>query len=230
MTPVKLSILIPAYNERQTISKLIGKLLEIKLEKEIIVIDDGSTDGTSEMLCRMPEAGVLLIRHPKNQGKGAAIRTGLAHVTGDIVVIQDADLDQDYGVIYELLGPILTGGAQMVYGSRFLKMRPKMKAANYAANRFLSFLTGFLYRAKVTDVETCFKAFSAGMLKSLGLKSNGFEFEIEVTAKALKRGFVLQEVPIKQEWYQENHHDSKKLNWTDGVKAVIALFRYRFRD
>ena len=224
----KLSILIPIYNESQTIRKLLEKILLIQQEKEIVVVDDGSTDGTRKILDSFRHPEVQIIRHPENQGKGAAVRTGLARCSGGIVVIQDGDLDQDLNVIYQLVQPVLNDGAQMVYGSRFLTQRPKMKLANFWANRFLSFLTRFLYRAQITDVETCFKAFRADLIKSIPLEGNGFEFEVEVTAKALKKGFKIKEVPIKQEWYEENYHDSKKLNWTDGVKAVFTLLKYRF--
>lgn len=226
----KLSILIPVYNEWKTIKELLHELLALELDKEIIVVDDGSSDGTSEILQSISDPRIQRVRHAVNKGKGAAIRTGLLHCTGDIIAIQDADLDQDLSVIYQLLQPIFTDGARMVYGSRFLGERPKMKWANFLANHLLSFLTRFLYRSQISDVETCFKVFKADVIKSIPLEADGFEFEIEVTAKALKRGVPIREVPIKQEWYEENYHDSKKLGWLDGVKALIALFKYRFGD
>ncbi len=224
----KLSIVVPIYNESQTIGKLLEKIVEIQQEKEILVVDDGSTDGTREILDSIRHPEIRIFRHSENRGKGAAVRTGFANCSGEIVVIQDADLDQDLNIIYQLVQPVLSDGAQMVYGSRFLDGRPKMKWVNYWANKFLSFLTRFLYGSKITDVETCFKVFRADVLRNIALEGNGFEFEVEVTAKALKKGFKIHEVPIKREWYEENHHDSKKLNWTDGVKAVIALLKYRF--
>lgn len=226
MSP-KLSIVVPIYNESQTIRNLLNKILQIQQEKEIIVVDDGSTDETPKILASFKHSDVQVLRHPLNRGKGAAVRTGLSHCTGGIVVIQDADLDQDHDVIYQLVKPVLNDGAQMVYGSRFLGERPRMKQANFFANKFLSFLTRFLYQADITDVETCFKAFRADVIQSIALEGNGFEFEVEITAKALKKGFKIKEVPIKQEWYEENYHESKKLHWTDGVKAVITLLKYR---
>lgn len=226
----KLSILIPVYNEWRTIRQLLEKLVALKREKEIIVLDDGSSDGTKEILNSISHPQIKIFRHPANRGKGAAIRTALAQCTGDIVLIQDADLNQDPKVIDRLVEPFLEDGVKLVYGSRFLAQRPKMKWTNYWANRFLTFLTNFLYRTKISDVETCFKAFRSEVIKSIPLETEGFEFEVEVTAKVLRKGFPIKEVPIKQEWYLENYHDSKKLNWLDGVKAIVTLFKYRFED
>ncbi len=226
----KLSILIPVYNEWKTIQELLTKLLELRVEKEIIVVDDGSNDGTGEILNSTAHPLIRVFKHPVNRGKGAAIRTGLSHCTGDIIIIQDADLDQDLNLLYQLIRPIVQDGARIVYGSRFLAERPKMKWTNYLANHFLSFLTRFLYRAKVTDVETCFKAFAADVIKSIPLETDGFEFEVEITAKVLKQSLEIREVPIRQEWYQENHHKITKLTWVDGVKAIATLMRYRFKE
>ena len=225
----KLSIIIPVYNEWRTIRELLSKLLDLQLEKEILIVDDGSNDGTSEILDSISDARIRLFRHSANRGKGAAIRTGLERARGDIVIIQDADLEQDPEDIYKLVQPILTGGAEVVYGSRFLGQRPRMKRLNYWANRFLSRFTNLLYQSKITDLETCYKVFKAEVIKSLTLESDGFEFEPEVTAKLLKKGYVIHEVPIKEDWYHGYNNNSKKVTWQDGVKAVAALIKYRFR-
>ena len=187
----KLSILIPVYNEWKTIRELLEKLIDLKVEKEIIVVDDGSNDGTSEILDKISHPLIKRLRHPENRGKGAAIRTGLAHASGDLVIIQDADLEQDPNDIYQLIQPILKGEAKVVYGSRFLKERPKMNGPTYLANLFLSGLTRFLYSAHIPDLETCYKVFAADVIQSISLESNGFEFEPEITAKLLKRGYKI---------------------------------------
>ena len=226
--PPKLSILIPIYNEWKTIQELLDRVLELKFEKEILVVDDGSTDGTREILDRVRHPTIHIFRHAANQGKGAAIRTALAHCSGDIVIIQDADLEQDPNDIYELVKPILNHGAQVVYGSRFLHQRPLMHWTAYGANVFLSWLTNLLYGAKITDLETCYKVFSADLIKSIPLKSNGFEFEPEVTAKLLKKKIKIYEVPIKEDWYHGYNNNSKKVTWLDGMKAISTLVKYRF--
>lgn len=225
----KLSILIPVYNEWRTISELLNKLTALKLEKEIIIVDDGSNDGTTEILSSLAHPLIKVVRHPVNRGKGAAIRTGLAHCTGNMVIIQDADLEQDPEDIYQLVQPILKGGAEVVYGSRFLGQRPKMKRMTYWANRFLSALTSFLYGAKITDVETCYKVFKAELIQSLVLEGDGFEFEPEVTAKILRFGIRIHEVPIQEDWYHGYNNNSKKVTWFDGFKAIAVLLKYRFK-
>jgi glycosyltransferase involved in cell wall biosynthesis len=227
----KLSFIVPAYNEQRTLGPLLARLLELNLEKELIVVDDGSTDGTRDVLEAISHPAVRILRHQTNRGKGAAVRTALPHCSGDIVVLQDADIEQKLTVIYELIRPILTEGIPVVYGSRFLGGGPRMKWTNYLANRFLSFLTSRLYSARITDVEISFKVFRADVLRSiLPLESNGFEIEVEMTSKLLKKGIPIREVAIKEEWCKEHHHDSKKLSWTDGVKAVAALFKYRLNS
>lgn len=224
----KLSILIPVYNEWRTIRELLDKLIALKSEKEIIIVDDGSNDGTTEILSSISHPLIRVFRHPQNRGKGAAIKTALSHATGDMVIIQDADLEQDPEDIYQLVEPILKEGAEVVYGSRFLGQRPKMKWMTYWANRFLSFLASVLYGVKITDVETCYKVFKADLIKSLVLEGNGFEFEPEVTAKVLRRGIKIREVPIKEDWYQGYDNNSKKVTWLDGLKAIGTLVKYRF--
>ena len=229
MSP-KLSILVPIYNEWKTVQELLDRVLELKFEKEILVVDDGSTDGTREILDRIHHPSIRIFRHPANRGKGSAIRTALANSTGDIVIIQDADLEQDPNDIYELVKPIMTQGAQVVYGSRFLGQRPKMHWAAYAANVFLSRFTSFLYGAEITDLETCYKVFSAELIKNIPLTCRGFEFEPEVTAKILRKGIKIYEVPIKEDWYHGYYNNSKKVTWWDGAKAILTLIQYRFRN
>ena len=228
MSP-KLSILVPIYNEWKTIQELLDRILELKFEKEILVVDDGSTDGTREILDRLQHLAIRVFRHPDNRGKGAAIRTALSHCTGDIVIIQDADLEQDPNDIYELVKPIMIQGAQVVYGSRFLGQHPRMHWSAYWANVFLSRFTSFLYGAEITDLETCYKVFSAELIKNIPLKCRGFEFEPEVTAKLLRKGIKIHEVPIKEDWYHGYNNNSKKVTWWDGIKAILTLIQYRFQ-
>jgi len=230
MVGKKLSVIIPVYNEWRTICELLSRLLVLQLEMEIIVVDDGSSDGTSEILDSFHHPRVKLIRHPKNRGKGAAIRVALPHCSGDVVIIQDADLEQDPNDIYDIVKPIFEEGAQVVYGSRFLGQRPKMHWVAYLANIFLSRLTSFLFSRRVTDLETCYKAFTREVIQSLPLDSSGFEFEAEVTAKLLTRGIQIHEVPIKEDWYHGYRNNSKKVSWLDGVKAIFTLFKYRLTE
>ena len=225
----KLSIIIPVYNEWQTIRELLDKLLALNLEKEIIVVDDGSSDGTSEILASISYPLVRVFRHPKNRGKGAAIRTGLAYCTGDIIILQDADMEQVPEEIHKLIKPIINGKAQVVYGSRLMGKRPEMTFSAYLANVFLSGLTSLLYWTRISDVETAYKAFKKEVIQSIPIQSNGFEFETEITAKILKKGIPIQEIPVKMDWFRGYNNNTKKVTWVDGVKAILALIQYRFR-
>lgn len=224
----KLSILIPIYNEWKTIQQLLNKLLELRLEKEIIVVDDGSTDGTREILGRVHHPLIRILHHPANCGKGAAIRTALGHATGELVIIQDADLEQDPEDIYKLVEPFMQDGVHVVYGSRFLGQRPRMKWNAYVANVLISAFASLLFGRWITDVETCYKVFRADLIKAIPIEANGFEFEPEITAKLLKRGHKIREIPIKEDWYRGYDNNSKKVTWKDGVKAFSTLWRYRF--
>ncbi len=227
----KLSILIPVYNEWKTIGKLLQKLLVLEVEKEIIVVDDGSSDGTGRILEGYAKNPLIqIIRHASNKGKGSAIRTGLQYCSGDMVIIQDADLEQDPDDIYKLIEPMIKHGAKVVYGSRFLNQRPKMNGPTYLANIFLSRFTSLLFNTRITDLETCYKLFRVDVIKGLRLKARGFEFEPEVTAKLLKKGFLIHEVPIREDWYHGYNNNSKKVTWRDGVKAIFTLIKYRFTD
>ncbi|MBT7169853.1 glycosyltransferase family 2 protein [Candidatus Woesearchaeota archaeon] len=225
---VKLSIIIPVYNEKETIKEIIKQVSEVKIPKEIILIDDHSTDGTREILeteyAHLRNITVLL--HKKNRGKGAAIRTGLNAIGGDIVIIQDADLEYDPKDYPKLIKPILEGKTQVVYGSRFLNKKNKHQyGLNMFATRLLTFMANILYNARITDEPTCYKVFTKQAIKSVDLKCEKFEFCPEVTAKIRKNGYKIIEVPI--EYNSRSIEEGKKINWKDGVQAIWTLIKYR---
>jgi len=226
----RLSIIIPAYNEEKTIRFVLHNVLDVPLdhlsiEKEIIVVDDGSFDGTKEILKEFKD--IRVITHYINQGKGSAIRTGLNHSTGDIIIIQDADLEYDPSDFPELLKPILDGRAQVVYGSRFKKKRyPKrMNLINYAANKFLTLLADVLYFITISDEATCYKVFDAKLLKSIRLTCQEFEFCPEVTAKLAKMRVPIHEVPIS--YSARTFREGKKIGFVDAFQAVKTLLKFR---
>ncbi len=224
---MKLSVVIPVYNEKSTISEVIRKVREVPIEKEIIVVDDGSTDGTSEVLDNHIEDPIITIHKSMiNFGKGAAVRIGFEYATGDAVIIQDADLELDPNEYPQLLQPIMEGKADVVYGSRFLELKQKVSLINLLANKFLVSLTNLLYRTKLTDMETAYKVFRIDVIKSLNLKALGFEFEPEVTAKVLRAGFKIIEVPIT--YHPRTIDEGKKIGWKDGLLAIYYLIKYRF--
>lgn len=234
---VKLSIIVPAYNERETIEEILRRVrkapldADLNVEKEIIVVDDGSTDGTREILARIasehPDIKVLF--HDRNRGKGAAIRTALQHVTGDYVVIQDADLEYDPRDYSVLLRPLVEGKADVVYGSRFLGPHRAFLFLHYLGNKFLNLVTNILYDTILTDMETCYKMFRADVIRNIPLKARGFEFEPEVTAKVLKRGYRVFEVPIS--YSGRDFSEGKKIHpWKDGLRALWTLIKYRIVD
>ena len=225
---MKLSILIPIYNERATILEIARRVQAVPFEKEIIAVDDGSTDGTRELLPQLEKDGVIVLRHDKNQGKGAAIRTALARASGDIIVIQDADLEYDPRDYKQLVEPIVEGRAKVVYGSRFLGPRMAMFFWHMLANKMLTLMTNILYDAILSDMETGYKAFRADVIKSIPLRSRRFEFEPEITAKVLKRGNRIYEVPIS--YFGREYSEGKKIGMKDGFVAVWTLFKYRFVD
>jgi len=224
---MKLSIIIPAFNEKATILKVLAivrKQPVLGLEKELIIVDDGSTDGTRDLLKNAK--GATVIFHEKNQGKGAALRTGLRQATGDILLIQDADLEYDPKEYPELLKPIIGGKAKVVYGSRFLHPHHARYQFYYLGNKFLSLLTSVLYGQKISDMETCYKVFTREVLEKLDLKAKRFDFEPEITAKIRKAGFSILEVPIT--YKSRPFEEGKKITWRDGVKAAWHLVRFRF--
>lgn len=229
---MKLSIIIPCYNERKTISECLKKVLSVNLgdmEKEIIVVDDNSTDGTREILKETKEKSVKVIFYSKNSGKGSAIRSALPHITGDIVIIQDADLEYDPRDYRKLLDVIINKNASVVYGSRRLNHENRWSYTSYALGGiFLTFLTNFLYGSNITDEPTCYKMFRSEIIKKMGLESSGFEFCSEITAKALKMGLKIHEVPIT--YCPRSIEEGKKINFNDGLKAIKTLVMYKFKD
>ncbi len=230
---MKLSIIIPIYNEKSTILEILGRVAEVPLpkgiaEKEIIAVDDGSDDGTRDLLPQMEKSGVTVLRHEQNRGKGAAISTALQHATGDIVIIQDADLEYDPRDYPQILQPIVEGRVKVVYGSRFLGPRMAMFFWHMLANKLLTFMTNILYDAILSDMETGYKAFRADVLKNIPLRARRFDFEPEVTAKVLKRGNRIYEVPIS--YFGREYREGKKIGLKDAFIAVWTLLKCRFVD
>ncbi|MCM8815550.1 MAG: glycosyltransferase family 2 protein [Candidatus Omnitrophica bacterium] len=226
---MKLSIIVPVYNESATIEVVIERLLSIPLEKEIIVIDDGSTDNTRQVLKRIlneKKNYIKAIFQPENQGKGSAIRRGLLETTGDVIVIQDADLEYDPADFINLIKPIEEGKADVVYGSRVLGKNPKSSLSFYLGGRFLSFLTNLLYGTSITDEPTCYKMFRADLLKSIDLRCRGFEFCPEITAKIARKKIKIFELPIS--YKPRTRREGKKIRWKDGLIAIWTLIKYRF--
>ncbi|MCW5934414.1 MAG: glycosyltransferase family 2 protein [Fimbriimonadia bacterium] len=223
-----ISVIVPVYNEVSTIQELLTRLRAAPFRKQIVVIDDCSADGTTELLQAEPD--ITYIRHKDNQGKGAAIRTGIEHAVGDIIIIQDADLEYDPNEIPAVVEPIANGETKVAYGCRFAKgLPPDMPLPNKIANRLLSLLTRILFGYPLKDEATCYKAFRADFLRSIPLNCTRFEFCPEVTAKTLKRGQKIVEVDI-QNYRPRTKNEGKKIRWTDGVEAIWTLIRYRWRD
>jgi dolichol-phosphate mannosyltransferase len=226
----KLSIIIPCYNEAATITEVLTRVVRAKtcgLEKEVIVVNDGSTDETGQLLEGLQGDRVKVIHHERNRGKGAAIRTALAQVTGDIVLIQDADLEYNPNEYPSLLQPMLNDHVEVVYGSRMLRKGTRQGALPFlVGGMLLSRLTNLLYEANITDEPTGYKAFRASLLKSIDLKCTGFEFCPEVTAKVCKRGCEIKEVPIS--YKPRSVSEGKKISWQDFIVHVFILLKYRF--
>ncbi|MBN2169052.1 MAG: glycosyltransferase family 2 protein [Actinobacteria bacterium] len=228
---MKLSVIMPVHNEEATIDEVIRQVRSVDLgddEMEIVIVDDASTDGTGGKLeALMGEPGIIFARHEENRGKGAAIRTGLDNVTGNLVVIQDADLEYDPNDYPRLIQPILDGEADFVYGSRFRGSIKNMAFPNKMANKILSWTTTLLFFRRVTDEATCYKVFPTAMLRSFDLQCERFEFCPEVTAKALRRGYKIAEVPI--DYNARTVEAGKKIRATDGLEALWTLVRFRFK-
>jgi len=225
---VKLSVIMPAYNEAATIKKAIEKVLavEIPAEKEFIIVDDGSTDGTREILKQVSDSRIKLLFHEKNQGKGAALHTGFKNVTGDIVIIQDADLEYDPSDYIHLINPILCGHADVVYGSRFLSGPHRVLLFwHYVGNKLITLAANMLYNVNFTDIETGYKAFRSKILKEITFSSNCFGFEAEFTAKVAKKQYHLYEVPIQ--YMGRGYDEGKKITWRDGVTALRILLKFK---
>ena len=228
---MKLSVVIPVYNEEQTLEEILGKVLAVSLDKELVIVDDGSSDGTRRILNEKfaDRDNVNIIFHETNSGKGAAVRTGIRHATGDIIIIQDADLEYDPADYHALVRPVVEGTAEVVYGSR---LKGKDFRHRYTLNLFaaklLSVMSNILFGLNITDEPTCYKVFKADIIKSIPFNGNGFEWEPEVTAKIGKRGIKIHEVPIS--YYSRTIKEGKKIKWIDGVKAIWTLIKYRFVD
>jgi glycosyltransferase involved in cell wall biosynthesis len=221
---MKLSVIMPVYNEVHTILKIIQKVREVPLDKEILVVDDGSTDGTRDLLGE-PGEGIKLFYHETNQGKGAAIRTAIPHLTGDVVVIQDADLEYDPSEYPRLIAPILEGKADVVYGSRFLgRPRRVLLFWHFVGNKMISTLSNMLTNLNLTDIETGYKAFRAEVLRGIKIESNRFGFEPEITAKIAKRGCRIYEIPIS--YWGRDYTEGKKISWKDGIAALYWILKY----
>ena len=223
-----LTVITPVFNERTTVAEVIRRMraVELPLVLQIIAVDDGSSDGSDKVLGALEDSTVRVIRHKVNQGKGAAIRTGLAEARGDLILIQDADLEYDPNDWPRLLDPILRGKARVVYGSRFTGERKNMLPLHWMGNRFLSLVTNVLYSSTLSDMETCYKLFDAQVLEGLTIVSNRFDFEPEITAKVLRRGHRIYEVPIS--YAGREPHEGKKITWRDGFDALKALVKFRF--
>ncbi len=225
---MKLSVIMPVYNEKKTIEKIIERVLSVPIEKELLIVDDFSTDGTREVLIKYEgRSDMKVLYHPQNLGKGSAIRTAIPEVLGDIVVIQDADLEYSPEEYPKLMDPILRGVADVVYGSRFYGCHRVFMVWHYFGNKFLTFLTNVLYDTMLTDMETCYKVFRADVIKNLKLKSKRFDIEPEITAKMLKnRNLRVYEMPITYDG--RDYSEGKKIGAKDAFPAIWALIKYRF--
>ena len=235
MTLRRLTILMPVFNEVRTIREILEQVDAADasgLEKDLIIVDDGSTDGTRERLQQLDglKTPFRVLLHAQNMGKGAALRTALTYATGDIILIQDADLEYDPGEYPELLAPILQGRADVVYGSRIRGGKPvrDFSLVYLWGNKFVTFVANLLYGAALTDMETCYKVFRADVIKNIQIRANRFEFEPEITAKVLKRRHKIVELPIS--YYGRDRAEGKKLSWRDGIGALWTLLKYRVMD
>jgi glycosyltransferase involved in cell wall biosynthesis len=223
------SIIVPAFNERATIQEVLQRLSNVDRSLQVIVVDDGSTDGTTDLLrAEADSKNIELVVHPTNLGKGAAVRSGLARATGGIVIIQDADLEYDPADFPDLLAPIDTGIAEVVYGSRFLGPHRAMYFWHSVGNRFLTLMCNVLFDTTLTDMETGYKVMTADVANSFSLKSERWGFDPEITAKILKRGHRIYEVPIS--YAGREFSEGKKIRWRDGVAVARTLLRYRLFD
>ncbi|MEY3990289.1 MAG: hypothetical protein RI985_1370 [Chloroflexota bacterium] len=223
-----LSVIMPCYNEAESLPLILAKVRAVPIAKEIIVVDDCSSDNTPEVLAAelLNDPHMRVVRHDRNRGKGAAVRTGIAQASGDIVIIQDADLEYDPNDYHEVVGPIMDGRVNVVFGSRFMGRHTGMYFWNALGNKFLTFLTNFLFNCWISDMETCYKAFRADIIKNIPLESNDFRIEPEITAKILLRKHRIYEVPVS--YIGRTYEEGKKMKPSQGFWAIWALFKYRF--
>jgi len=224
-----LSVVMPVFNEKATIDEIIRRTLAVPLRVQLIVIDDCSTDGTRDMLTALQrELGFTLVLQPQNAGKGSALRRGFQEVRGDLVVIQDADLEYSPEEFPELIELICDGRADVVFGSRFLGRHRVFMFTHYMGNRFLTMATNILYNTMLTDMETCYKVMRTEVLRSMTLEANGFGIEPELTAKIFKRGYRVYEVPISYDG--RSYEEGKKIGWRDGFVALWVLLKFRLTE
>ena len=223
-----LSVIMPCYNEAPTIPEILAKVRAVDLDIQIIAVDDNSSDNTYAVLCQEAAAdpNMIVIRHPINRGKGAAVRSGLARASGEIVIVQDADLEYDPQDYYELVRPIAEGRVNVVFGSRFLGRHTGMYFWNALGNKGLTFLTNFLFNCWISDMETCYKVMRTEIMRELRLESNDFRLEPEIAAKVLKRGHRIYEVPVS--YLGRTYEEGKKMKPSQGLYAILALLQYRF--
>ena len=222
-----LSVIVPVYNERNTVAEILRRIraVEVPLQVEVIVVDDGSTDGTDKVLSALEDSTVRVVSHDVNRGKGAAVRTGIETARGQLVLIQDSDLEYDPDDWPRLLDPVIKGKAKVVYGSRFTGERRAMRPTQWLGNRLLTLVANLLYRSTLSDMETCYKLFDRRVLDDIHIDSDGFDFEPEVTAKVLRRGHRIYEVPVSYTGREPS--EGTKFEWRDGVRALATLVRYR---
>ncbi len=226
---MKLSVVIPVYNEKDTLMQLVERVLATPYDKELLMVDDFSTDGTRDLLEKLDHPNIRVFFHEKNRGKGAALRTAFKHATGDIVLIQDADLEYDPAEYPKLIAPIEQDLADVVYGSRFLGGPHRVLFFwHYLGNQFLTTLSNMMTNLNLTDMETCYKVFRREVIQSIPLKSDRFGFEPEVTAKIARRGYRVYETPIS--YHGRTYAEGKKIGWKDGVNAIWTILRYRLGD
>lgn len=222
---MKISVIVPVYNEKNNIKFVLEEVLKQDVY-EVIVVDDGSTDGTKEILQNLSYPNIKVVFHQKNSGKGAAVRTGLKYVTGDVIIIQDADLEYDPSEYDKLLTPIRKGKADVVYGSRFKGVTRVFYFWHYVGNKFLTLIANLLYNSTLSDMETCYKVFKRDCIKDLKLKSNGWGFDPEITAYFFKKGYRIVEVPIS--YYGRTYEEGKKIKWKHGFIVLWTIIKCRF--